>query len=124
MVRYKFFLVFPLFLPFVCCGKNVDLLYIEDDCFENKSLESNSTDLVGVTHQPQHDLVLSRVKRSFGGQEPVNLTLINANVLGPNGWLPLACGAPFDLLFHVTGYTVLGIFILIEFSKNNFSSSL
>ena len=90
----------------------MDQKYIEDDCFENKGHEFNSTDLVGVTHQPQH--ALSRVKRSFGGQEPVNLTLINANVLGPNGWLPLACGAPLDLIFHVTGYTVLGNMLFFD----------
>jgi hypothetical protein len=67
-------------------------------------LSSNSSEHSGV----QETQVLSRVKRSFGGQEPINWTLVNFNVLGPGGWLPLACGAGLDLVFHVSGYAVLG----------------
>ena len=52
--------------------------------------------------------VLSRHKRSFGGQEPINWTLVIGNVLGPGGWTPLFCGANLDLIFHVSGYVVLG----------------
>ena len=118
MIRLKFQLVVVscLFLPFVQSVKNVEHKYIEDDCFENKSQDFNSTDVVGVTTQqiPRHDVVLSRVKRSFGGKEPVNMTLINTNVLGPNGWLPLACGASLDVFFHVSGYFVLGNILNFE----------
>lgn len=52
--------------------------------------------------------LLVRTKRSFGGKEPVNITLVNTNVLGAPGWLPLVCSAVPDVIFHVTGYGVLG----------------
>ena len=54
--------------------------------------------------------LLVRNKRSFGGKEPVNMTLVNTNVLGAPGWLPLVCSAVPDVIFHVTGYGVLGKF--------------
>ena len=54
--------------------------------------------------------VLSRVKRVFGGKEPINMTLINQNVLGAPAWMPLICGATMDMVFRVSGYTVLGSF--------------
>ena len=118
MIRLKSQLVFVscLFIPFVLSVKNVEQKYIKDDCFENKSHDFNSTYVVGVSSQPipRHDIVLSRVKRSFGGKEPVNMTLINTNVLGPNGWLPLACGASLDLFFHVSAYFVLGNILSFE----------
>ncbi len=52
--------------------------------------------------------VLSRNRRSFGGQEPINWTLVIGNVLGPGGWTPLFCGANLDMFFRVSGYVVLG----------------
>ena len=66
----------------------------------NEDIEENSNSLA----------VLSRHRRSFGGQEPINWTLVIGNVLGPGGWTPLFVGANLDLVFHVSGYVVLGKF--------------
>ena len=53
---------------------------------------------------------ISRFKRSFGGQESVNITLVNENILGPAGFLSLASASALDLIFHISGYVVLGRF--------------
>jgi hypothetical protein len=55
-------------------------------------------------------VVHSRVRRSFGGKEPINFTLVNQNVLGPPGWLPMASGITIDLILRLSGYTALGPF--------------
>ena len=77
------------------------------------TLEENCSEVVAETkilaRKDENFPILSRVKRGFGGPEPINFTLINTNVLGPPGWLPLASGATMDLIFRVSGYTVLGM---------------
>ena len=72
-------------------------------------LEENCSEVAAESRNDEDFAILSRVKRSFGGPEPINFTLINTNVLGPPGWLPLASGATMDLIFRVSGYTVLGM---------------
>ena len=65
---------------------------------------------IGSGSRNRDHALLVRNKRSFGGKEPVNMTLVNTNVLGAPGWLPLFCSAVPDVIFHVTGYGVLGKF--------------
>ena len=81
------------------------------------SSEGDDHDRKGMTALAEVDVmeektgftrVLSRVKRGFGGKEPINMTLIKKNVLGAPGWLPFASGASMDLIFRVSAYTVLG----------------
>ena len=105
MVRHKFefFVSSLVFIAFL-------IQYVspfqEENCPDTISISSPyNSSKAGKVHPLQ---VLSRVKRGFGGQEPINFTLVNANVLGPNGWIPLFCGATLDMVFHVTGYIVLG----------------
>ena len=49
-----------------------------------------------------------RIKRSFGGSEPINMTLVNSKVVGPMGWIPFSSGSILEAIFYITGYTVLG----------------
>jgi hypothetical protein len=46
--------------------------------------------------------------RSFGGQEPINITLVNISILGPMGWLSMSSRSVLDVIFHISGYTILG----------------
>lgn len=79
---------------------------------ENEVLEGyevGNTSLVPFEDRERSfEPVLSRVKRGFGGKEPINFTLIHQNVLGAPAWMPLICGATMDMVFRVSGYTVLG----------------
>ena len=105
MVRHKFeiFVSSLVFITFLI--QNVSP-FQEENCPDSISISSSSNSSKNGEVYQLH--ALSRVKRGFGGQEPINFTLINANVLGPNGWIPLFCGATLDMVFHVTGYIVLG----------------
>ncbi len=100
MVRHigRIFLSLIILIFFLC--QNV---FMEEECPDAESLP-NLTEF----GDGRSLAVLSRVKRGFGGKEPINFTLVQTNVLGPPGWLPLASGATLDLVFHVTGYVVLG----------------
>jgi hypothetical protein len=101
MAKLKKEIIIPCLFCIFIFGKNVAPL--EDNCREVETQTKN------VGNFP----ILSRVKRGFGGQEPINITLINTNVLGPPGWLPLASGATMDMIFRVSAYTVLGMFFLL-----------
>ena len=101
MVKLKKEIVFLYLFCIFIFVKNVTPL--EENCSE-VAAKTNS-----MSRNDENFAILSRVKRSFGGPEPINFTLINTNVLGPPGWLPLASGATMDLIFRVSGYTVLGM---------------
>ena len=77
------------------------------NCLESDQVLTKENKLVSF-NEPH---ILGRFKRSFGGQEPVNMTLVNENTLGPAGFLALACSSALDLIFHVSGYIVLGMFL-------------
>jgi hypothetical protein len=47
-------------------------------------------------------------KRNFGGPEAINFTLVYDSTFGVKGWLASAVEISQDILFHVSGYTVLG----------------
>jgi hypothetical protein len=75
----------------------------------NVSLDARETSLVSFEDRDRSfEPILSRVKRGFGGKEPINFTLIHQNVLGAPAWMPLICGATMDMVFRVSSYTVLG----------------
>jgi len=74
-------------------------------CF--RSLGENLRAMAVVDHKPHEPL--SRWKRAFGGTEPVNMTLVNININGPSGWIPLACGVFVDNVIHLSGYVALGM---------------
>jgi hypothetical protein len=85
---------------------NVEAAFKEDKC------PDGDAPVPGIEAGSERSLaLLSRTKRGFGGKEQVNMTLVNINVLGAPGWLPLFCSAVPDVFFHVTGYTVLGNFL-------------
>ena len=108
MVRHKFLFscLFCLFCLLIF-GHNV--FAIEDtDCSEDFETFSDWSEGEGDDGGGGYEVVHSRVKRGFGGKEPVNITLVNTNVLGAPGFLPLICGAFIDMVLHVTGYIVLG----------------
>ena len=80
-----------------------------------EGLEANETSLALYEgHERGFEPVLSRVKRGFGGREPINFTLIHQNVLGAPAWMPLICGATMDMVFRVSSYTVLGSNFLVS----------
>ena len=51
---------------------------------------------------------LRRQKRNFGGSETINFPLVYDTIFGVRGWLVSGIEAFQDILFHVSGYTVLG----------------
>ena len=79
----------------------------EEECFEDFETFSGWNDT--GDDDDNTDLELhGRVKRSFGGKEQINYTLVNTNVQGVPGFVPLISGATMDMVFHITGYWVLG----------------
>ena len=52
--------------------------------------------------------ILSRQKRNFGGPEAINFPLVYDSVFGVKGWLASGIEVFQDILFHVTGYTIVG----------------
>ena len=52
--------------------------------------------------------ILSRQKRNFGGPEAINFPLVYDSVLGVKGWLASGIEVFQDILFHLTGYTIIG----------------
>jgi hypothetical protein len=97
MERTNFFLFFLFLLQI---GETVTTL-------ETNCLELGQTKLTEIG---SGNITLSRVKRSFGGQEPINFTLVNSQILGPPGFLSITSGSTLDLIFQSTGFAVLGIF--------------
>ena len=104
MVRHKTRIFVSSIILILFLSQNV--FPLEEECPETLSSSTEFVDERSLA-------VLSRVKRGFGGKEPINFTLVHSNVLGPPGWLPLASGATLDLIFHATGYVVLGKLINI-----------
>ena len=51
---------------------------------------------------------LIRRKRNFGGSEAINFPLVYDSIFGVKGWLASGIEVFQDILFHVSGYTVLG----------------
>ena len=76
----------------------------EEECFETFSGWNDTGDDDDNTDLELH----GRVKRSFGGKEQINYTLVNTNVQGVPGFVPLISGATMDMVFHITGYWILG----------------
>jgi len=72
MERTEIFILIFFFIKFC---ENVST--IEASCMEVTQTESVTIGSDNTT--------LSRVKRGFGGQEPINFTLVNSQILGPPG---------------------------------------
>ena len=90
-------ILFQFAFVFIFISGNAETAFDEYQCPDDE----RGPDLTSLA-------LLSRTKRSFGGKEAVNITLVNTNVLGAPGWLPLICGAVLDMIFHVSGYIVMG----------------
>lgn len=61
-----------------------------------------------VTNDVSEVKILSRKKRNFGGPEAINFPLVYNSVFGVQGWLASGIEVLQDIIFHVSGYTVLG----------------
>jgi len=70
---------------------------------------------------PDNQIILSRQKRDFGGSEPIDYAKAIAGVFGPAGIVVHGCEAFSDIIFHLTGYTVLGNSIFISTSHQGHS---
>jgi|688.fasta_scaffold831678_1 hypothetical protein len=104
MLNNNFKILLLIFCILVNCENfTLDRLH----CLESDKVLSEENE--HVSFNESH--ILGRVKRSFGGKEPVNMTLVNENTLGPPGFLALACSSALDLIFHISGYIVLGMFL-------------
>ncbi len=100
----NFKILFLLFCILIVCE---NLTLDRSKCLESDKVLTKENKLVSFNESH----ILGRFKRSFGGQEPVNMTLVNENTLGPAGFLALACSSALDLIFHISGYIVLGMFL-------------
>ena len=56
----------------------------------------------------EDEKILSRQKRNFGGPEAINFPLVYDSVFGVKGWLASGIEVFQDILFHLTGYTIIG----------------
>lgn len=97
-------------ISIIFLAKIVVPIELEHEVLEGlKTNEKTETSLVPFEDRDRgFEPILSRVKRGFGGKEQINFTLIHQNVLGAPAWMPLICGATMDMVFRVSGYTVLG----------------
>jgi hypothetical protein len=52
--------------------------------------------------------ILSRQKRNFGGSEAIDFDKAITGIFGPTGLLVQGCEVFLDIVWHVSGYTILG----------------
>jgi hypothetical protein len=72
---------------------------------------ANQVSLVNDCNEdPEDQKILSRHKRNFGGSEAIDYEKAIGGVFGPAGIVVHGCEAFSDIIFHLTGYAVLGIF--------------
>lgn len=64
--------------------------------------------LVNDCNDDEDQKILSRHKRNFGGSEAIDYAKAIGGVFGPAGLVVHGCEAFSDIIFHLTGYTVLG----------------
>ena len=81
-----------------------DIENVDDiDCALNNDVDNDAQN-----DDADDGRILSRQKRNFGGPEPINFPLVYDSVLGVKGWLASGIEVFQDILFHVTGYTIVG----------------
>ena len=80
------------------------LLYNINHDVNNNGCKDNETEV----NNEEEGKILSRQKRNFGGSEPINFPLVYDSVLGVKGWLASGIEVFQDILFHLTGYTIIG----------------
>ena len=81
-----------------------DIENVDDiDCALNNDVDNDTQN-----DDADDGRILSRQKRNFGGPEPINFPLVYDSVFGVKGWLASGIEVFQDILFHVTGYTIVG----------------
>lgn len=81
---------------------------VQNDDFNNAAeviFSDVRSDALDVTLENKK---LIRRKRNFGGSEAINFPLVYDSIFGVKGWLASGIEVFQDILFHVSGYTVLG----------------
>jgi hypothetical protein len=76
---------------------------------------ANQLCFVNDCNEDEDQKILSRQKRNFGGSEAIDYAKAIGGVFGPAGIVVHGCEAFSDIIFHLTGYAVLGIFLLWMF---------
>ena len=98
---FYFIFIFLLFFSNTSVSSNAAQNFSSNSKTETEiSCDENENSLSGK--------VLSRQKRNFGGSEPINYSLVFDGIFGVKGWLASGIEVFHDILFHVSGYTILG----------------
>ena len=84
--------------------KQLNIKHFGDSNYDLNNIINNETE----NCVEDDEKILSRQKRNFGGPEAINFPLVYDSVLGVKGWLASGIEVFQDILFHLTGYTIIG----------------